>query len=147
MGSDSLALATRVRRPPAPTTGSAHYVWGAMIPTLEIALFLAGLVGLAAVAAVVGARLPRRRSVSDTATEDRERAELRQRSQFDAAAARELRRRLRRDLRSHAALRRDLARDGVPDRERAWLLQNIDRVERAARQQLAEVEAWLRARS
>jgi hypothetical protein len=118
-----------------------------MIPTLEIALFLAGLVGLAAVAAVVGARLPRRRSVSDTATEDRERAELRQRSQFDAAAARELRRRLRRDLRSHAALRRDLARDGVPDRERAWLLQNIDRVERAARQQLAEVEAWLRARS
>ncbi len=118
-----------------------------MIPQLEIALFIAGLVGLAAVLAVVGTNLPRRRrAVSDTATEDRERAELRQRAQFERSAAKELRRRLQRDLRSHAALRRDLERDGVPDRERALLLQNIDRVERAARQQIAEVEAWLRAR-
>jgi hypothetical protein len=120
---------------------------GGMIPQLEIALFIAGLVGLAAVLAVVGANLPRRRrAVPDTATEERERAELRQRAQFDRSAAKELRRRLQRDIQSHAALRRDLERDGVPDRERALLLQNIDRVERAARQQIAEVEAWLRAR-
>jgi hypothetical protein len=88
----------------------------------------------------------RRRAVPDTATEERERAALRHQAQFDRSAARELRRRLRADLRSHAALRRDLERDGVTDRERALLLQNIDRVERAARQQIAEVEAWLRAR-
>ncbi len=118
-----------------------------MIPQLEIALFVAGLIGLAAVLAVVGAHLPRRRrAVPDTAAEERERAELRQRAQFDASAARQLRRRLKDDLKSHASLRRDLERDGVPDRERALLLQNLDRVERAARQQVAEVEAWLRSR-
>jgi hypothetical protein len=121
---------------------------GGMIPQLEVALFLAGLVGLAAVGAVAGAGLPRRRrAVPDSATEERERTELRHRAQFDPSAAKELRRRLRGDLRSHAALRRDLERDGVTSRERALLLQNIDRVERAARQQIAEVEAWLRARS
>ncbi len=119
-----------------------------MILQLEMVLFAAGLVGLAAGLAVVGAHLPRRRrAVPDTATEERERAELRQRAQFDASAARELRRRLKGDLRGHAALRRDLERDGIRDRERALLLQNIERVERAARQQIAEVEAWLRARS
>jgi len=120
---------------------------GRVILQLEMVLFAAGLVGLAAILAVVGSHVPRRRrAVPDTAGEERERAELRQRAQFDASAARELRRRLKGDLRSHAALRRDLERDGVPDRERALLLQNIERVERAARQQLAEVEAWLRAR-
>ena len=104
-------------------------------------LFLA--CGALAALLTVGDALREKPPDRDAASEDRERAQLRIKAQFDRRAAIELRGRLRDDLKRHEAVRRHLQHDKGSDPDLPVLMQAVESADQSARQQLAEVETWL----
>lgn len=99
------------------------------------------LFGLGAAAIIIGeVRLGSRR----TAGTEGQRAFLRERAQFDRRAAKQLRSCLLHDLRTQQAVRKDMERDRPAGADQAGLLQDIERAEQATRNELAQVDVWLR---
>ena len=107
--------------------------------------FLVVLLGGAVLAALLTVGDAFRRPPSDLPepNEDRDRAELRRKAQFDRGAAAELRARLTDDLKRHEAVRRDLQRHNASAPDRLALMQALERADRSTRKQLVEVDIWL----
>ena len=99
--------------------------------------------GALAALLTVGDAIRHQRSDLPDPTEDRERAELRRKAQFDRGAAVELRARLADDLKRHEAVRKDLQRGRALSPDLLALMQSLERADRTTRQQLVEVDVWL----
>ncbi len=111
---------------------------------LTVPVFVFGVFAVFAIGAGVLAIVETTLGSAREAPEERQRAELWRRAPHERRAAKELRERLMHDLRMQQSVRRDLEGKDVTSPEHAAFVRDLERAERATRDEIARVEVWLR---